>query len=46
VEANGVSDPESIVMTFLDQRHEGLLRLDSIVCIVDAETVFAARPHV
>ncbi len=41
LEASGVSDPEGIVMTFLDQRYEGLLRLDSIVCIVDAEAVFA-----
>lgn len=41
LEASGVSDPEGIVMTFLDQRYEGLLRLDSITCIVDAEAVFA-----
>ena len=41
LEASGVSDPEGIVMTFLDQKYEGLLRLDSIVCIVDAEAVFA-----
>ena len=41
LEASGVSDPEGIVMTFLDQRYAGLLRLDSIVCIVDAEAVFA-----
>jgi len=41
LEASGVADPEGIVMTFLDQRYEGLLRLDSITCIVDAEAVFA-----
>lgn len=40
LEASGVSDPESIVMTFLDQKYEKLLRLDSITCIVDAEAVF------
>ena len=40
LEASGVSDPEGIVMTFLDQRYEGLLRLDSIVCIVDAAAIF------
>ncbi len=40
LEASGVSDPEGIVMTFLDQRYEGLLRLDSITCVVDAEAVF------
>ena len=28
-------------MTFLDQKYEGLLRLDSITCIVDAEAIFA-----
>jgi len=41
LEASGVADPEGIVMTFLNQRYEGLLRLDSIACIVDAEAVFA-----
>ncbi len=40
LEASGVSDPEGIVMTFLDQKYERLLRLDSITCIVDAEAVF------
>lgn len=41
IEASGVSDPESIVMTFLDRRYDNLLKLDSITCIVDAEAVFA-----
>ena len=41
LEASGVADPEGIVMTFLNQRYEGLLRLDSITCIIDAEAVFA-----
>ncbi len=40
LEASGVSDPEGIVMTFLDQRYERLLRLDSITCIIDAEAIF------
>jgi G3E family GTPase len=40
LEASGVADPEGIVMTFLDQRYHGLLRLDSITCIVDAEAIF------
>jgi len=40
VEASGVSDPEGIVMTFLDRKFNGLLRLDSITCIVDAEAIF------
>ena len=41
LEASGVADPEGIVMTFLNHRYEGLLRLDSITCIIDAEAVFA-----
>jgi G3E family GTPase len=41
LEASGVADPEGIVMTFLDQRYEKLLRLDSITCIIDAEAIFA-----
>jgi G3E family GTPase len=41
LEASGVSDPEGIVMTFLNQKYEGLLRLDSVTCIVDAEAIFA-----
>ena len=40
LEASGIADPEGIVMTFLDERYKGLLRLDSIACIVDAEAVF------
>ncbi len=40
LEASGVSDPEGIVMTFLDKRYEKLLRLDSITCIIDAEGIF------
>ena len=41
LEASGVADSEGIVMTFLNPRYEGLLRLDSIACIIDAEAVFA-----
>ena len=41
LEASGVADPEGIMMTFLDQRYEQLLRLDSITCIIDAESIFA-----
>lgn len=40
LEASGVSDPEGIVMTFLDHKFKGLLRLDSITGIVDAEAIF------
>ena len=41
LEASGVADPEGIVMTFLDRKFEGLLRLDSITSIVDAEAIFS-----
>ncbi|MDJ0900649.1 MAG: GTP-binding protein [Xenococcus sp. MO_188.B8] len=41
LEASGVADPESIVMTFLDRRYEKLLKLDSITCILDAKAIFA-----
>jgi G3E family GTPase len=41
LEASGVSDPEGIVMTFLNPRYEGLLRIDSITCIIDAIGIFA-----
>jgi len=41
LEASGVADPEGIVMTFVDQRYERLLRLDSITCIIDAEAIFS-----
>lgn len=46
LEASGVSDPESIVMTFLDKKYEKLLRLDSITCLVDAEAVFTHGDNV
>lgn len=42
LEASGVSDPSSIAMTFTDQKFRNLIRLDSIVCLVDAEQIFAA----
>jgi G3E family GTPase len=41
LEASGVSDPGGIVMTFLDQKYEGLLRLDSITCVIDSVGIFA-----
>lgn len=42
LEASGVSDPSSIAMTFTEQKYRDLLRLDSIMCLVDAEQVFRA----
>ena len=41
LEASGIADSEGIVMTFLNPRYEGLLRLDSITCIIDAVGIFA-----
>ena len=41
LEGSGVADPEGIVMTFLNPRYEGLLKLDSITCIIDAVGIFA-----
>jgi len=40
VEASGIADPAGIVMTFLDARYAGQLRIDSIICLVDAEGIF------
>ena len=40
LEASGVADPEGIMMTFVSPTYEGLLRLDSVTCIVDAEGLF------
>jgi G3E family GTPase len=41
LEASGIADSEGIVMTFLNPRYEGLLRIDSIICIIDAVGIFA-----
>lgn len=40
LEASGIADPAGIVMTFLDARYTGLLRIDSIICLIDAEGLF------
>jgi G3E family GTPase len=42
LEASGVSDPASLAMTFTDAKFRDLIRLDSIMCLVDAEQIFAA----
>jgi G3E family GTPase len=46
LEASGIADPEGIVMTFLDAKYEQLLRLDSIICVVDAEGLFVDRENI
>jgi len=41
LEASGVAEPSSIAMTFNNPGFRDRIRLDSILCIVDAEQVFA-----
>jgi G3E family GTPase len=42
LEASGVAEPSGIAVTFLDARLRDRIRLDSIMCVVDASQVFAA----
>ena len=42
LEASGVAEPSSIAMTFNGTSFRDRIRLDSILCVVDAEQVFAA----
>lgn len=42
LEASGVAQPASIAMTFNNGSLRDRIRLDSIICVVDAEQVFAA----
>ena len=42
LEASGVADPAGIATTFLDSAHRARLRIDSIICVIDASQVFAA----
>src|SRR5262245_38409790 len=42
LEASGVADPSGIALTFMDGGMRDRIRLDSIMCVVDAEQVFAA----
>ena len=42
LEASGVADPSGIALTFMDESMRDRIRLDSIMCVVDAEQVFAA----
>jgi len=41
VEASGVADPSRIAFTFINASLRGRVRLDSIMCLVDAAQVFA-----
>jgi G3E family GTPase len=42
LEASGVAEPSSIALTFMDEGMRDRIRLDSIMCVLDAEQVFAA----
>nr|WP_080579339.1 GTP-binding protein [Sinorhizobium fredii] len=42
LEASGVADPSGIALTFMDEGMRDSIRLDSIMCVLDAEQVFAA----
>jgi G3E family GTPase len=42
LEASGVADPSGIALTFLDESMRDRIRLDSIMCVMDAEQIFAA----
>ncbi len=41
LEASGVAEPSGIAFTFMDESLRDRIRLDSIMCVVDAEQVFA-----
>jgi G3E family GTPase len=42
LEASGVAEPSGIAVTFMDQHLRDRIRLDSIMCVVDASQIFAA----
>ncbi|PAQ06619.1 CobW family GTP-binding protein [Mesorhizobium temperatum] len=42
LEASGVADPSGIALTFMNEDMRDRIRLDSIMCVVDAEQIFAA----
>lgn len=42
LEASGVAEPSGIAATFMDARLRDRIRLDSIMCLVDASQIFAA----
>ncbi len=45
LESSGIADPSSIAVTFTDPKFRDRIRLDSIMCLVDAEQIFAAPEH-
>ncbi len=45
LEASGIADPSGIALTFTDPKFRDRIRLDSIMCLVDAEQVLAVPEH-
>ena len=45
LEASGVADPSGIAMSFHNPVLRDRIRLDSIICVLDAEQVFSAPEH-
>jgi G3E family GTPase len=41
LEASGVAEPSGIAVTFMDARLQNRIRLDSIMCVMDASQIFA-----
>ncbi len=41
LEASGVAEPASIYATFVDEKYQDRIRLDSVTCVVDADQAFA-----
>ena len=42
LEASGVAEPSGIALTFMDEDLRDRVRLDSIMCVMDASQIFAA----
>ncbi|MDQ1249077.1 MAG: hypothetical protein QG597_3451 [Actinomycetota bacterium] len=45
LEASGIADPGGITMAFTTPRLRDRIRLDSVTCVVDADSVFAHSEH-
>ncbi len=41
MEASGVADPSGIALTFMNEQIRDRIRLDSVLCVLDAEQIFA-----
>ena len=42
MESSGVADPAGIALTFMNEQIRDRVRLDSVLCVLDAEQIFAA----